>query len=126
MFKNTMNANVVRALLLTAAIAVLAVFSTVPAGAQNKTLSKNELKQLIATAETKAEHVRIATYFDAEAAKYEAEAKEHGETAAIYQNSQASYQNEVMFKHCDGIGKSLARAAEEARALATEHRKMGK
>jgi hypothetical protein len=124
MFKRMMNAGTLKAALLTAAAAVL-VFVALPAGAQDKPLSKKEVKALIATAETKAEHERIAKYFDAEAARYEAEAKEHGELAGVYQKSTPSAKNASQtFNHCDSVSKSLQKAADEARALAAEHRHM--
>lgn len=124
MLKHITNTGTFKAAVLTAAVAMLSVAASVPAGAQNKTLSKSELKNLIAHAETKADHERIAEYFDAETRKYEAEAKEHGETAAMYQSSQAIYQNAQMFNHCDSLSKSLQNAADDARALAAEHRQM--
>lgn len=124
MFMHKVNTGMLKATLLTAAVTVLVVFVSVPAGAKDKNLSKVELKNLIANAETKADHERIARYFDAEAAKYEAEAKEHGERAGIYRSSQAIYQNAQMFNHCDALSKSLQQAVEDARALAAEHREM--
>ena len=53
----------------------LAGLVSVPAGAKDTPLTKVELKSLISNAETKADHERIAQYFEAEAARYEAEAK---------------------------------------------------
>jgi hypothetical protein len=127
MTKQVMNTGILKAALLTAAVAVLAVFVSVPAGAKDKPLTKNEVKALIATAETKAEHERIAQYFDAEAAKYEAEAKEHSELAGVYQKSTPSAKipgPSQTFNHCDSLSKSLQKAADDARALAAEHRHM--
>jgi len=104
---------------------------SVPAGAKDKALSKSEVKNLVAKAETKADHERIAQYFDAEATKYEAEAKEHGDLAPLYQrNSSATptkYPGSVQsFQHCDSLSKSLQQAAESARQLAADHREMAK
>jgi hypothetical protein len=125
MLKHITHTSTIKAGLLTTAVAVLAVFVSVPAGAKDKPLSKSEVKALIATAETKAEHERIAQYFDAEAAKYEAEAKEHSELASIYQKSTPSAKNASQtFNHCDSVSKSLQKAADDARALAAEHRGM--
>lgn len=113
------------------AAAMLTAVVSVPAGAADKTLSKSELKSLIANAETKAEHERIARYFDAEAAKYEAEAKDHGELAQLYQrNTPANptkYPGSMQtFNHCDSLSKSLQQAAENARQMAADHRGMEK
>ena len=124
MIKRMMNAGTLSLALVTAAATLLVSF---PAGAQDKPLTKKEVKALISTAETKAEHERIAKYFDAEAAKYEAEAKEHGELAGVYQKSTPSAKfpgSQQTFNHCDSLSKSLQKAADEARALAAEHRHM--
>jgi hypothetical protein len=124
MTNDLINTRILRLAAFAVAMAWAPAVVSVPAAAKDQTISKSELKHLIATAETKADHERIAQYFDAQAAKYEAEAREHGETAAIYQSSQAIYQNEQMFNHCDSLNKSLSKAAEDARALAVAHREM--
>ena len=127
MLKHIIHTSAIKAGLLTAAVAVLAVFISAPAGAQSKTISHKELKNLIAHAETKADHERIAQYFDAEAAKYAAEAKQLDELAGIYQKSTPSAKPpgpSQTFNHCDALSKSLQKAADDARALAAEHREM--
>jgi hypothetical protein len=116
-------------MVLAVAAGMLPAMISVPAGAADKPLSKSELKSLIATAETKAEHERIAKYFDAEAARYEAEAKEHGDLASVYQKSTPSAKipgPSRTFNHCDSLSKSLQKAAEDARQLAAAHRGMEK
>ena len=131
MFRDMTHTIRIRTALLTAVIAVLAVFVSVPAGAKDATLSKSELKNLVANAETKAEHERIAKHFDAKAAKYEADAKEHGELAPFYQKNTpgqpTKYPGSMQtFQHCDSLSKALMQAAQDARALAVEHREMAK
>jgi hypothetical protein len=111
------------------ATAMLTAVASVPAGAKDKTISKSQLKNLIANAETKADHERIAQYFDAEATKYEAEAKDHAELATLYHGNTsptpAKYPGSVQsFQHCESLSKSLQQAAEDARQLAVEHRRM--
>lgn len=115
-------------LLKTPCLTALGSFS---AGAKDKTLSKNEVKSLIASAETKADHERIAQYFDSEAAKYDAEAKDHGELAEVYRKNPPSPPtkfpgSQQSFDHCNSLSNSLSKAAEDARALAAEHRAMAK
>lgn len=132
MFRHIINTGTFKAAVLTAAVAVLAVFVSVPAGTaaeKGKLLTQKELKNLIANAETKADHERIAQHFDAEAAKYEAEAKDHGELAPFYQrNPDPTISKHPgsprSFQHCDSLSKELQQAAADARALATEHRQM--
>ena len=107
----------------------LAGFVSLPAGAKDKPLTKVELKSLLANAETKADHERIAQYFDAEAARYEAEAKEHAELAPFYKKSPDPALSKHVgspraFEHCDALSRSLQKSAEEARNLAAEHRGM--
>jgi len=102
---------------------------SVPAGAKDARLTKAELKSLISNAETKADHERIAQYFDAEAARYEAESKEHVELAQLYQRNTSATPTKYpggaqSFQHCDSLSKSLQTAAQDARQLAAEHRGM--
>lgn len=115
--------------LLAISIGMLPGF-TAPSSAQDKTISKSELKTLISTAHTQAGHQRIARYFNAEAAQYEADAKAHAELAQVYRKSgapSAKYPGGMeTFNHCDSISKSLQKAAENARQLAAEHRQMAK
>lgn len=101
----------------------------VPAGAKDAPLKKAELKSLISNAETKADHERIAQYFDAEALRYEAEAKDHAELAPFYKRSpDPALAKHVgsprAFEHCDALSKNLQKSAEEARNIAAEHRGM--
>ena len=130
MTNHLINTRILRLVAFTVAITLAPAVVSIPAGAKDKTISKSELKHLIATAETKADHERIAQYFDAEAAKYEAEAKEHGELAQVYQKSgapSAKYPGGMQtFNHCDSLSKSLEKAAENARQMAADHREMAK
>ncbi len=131
MLNHLINTRTLRLAVFAVATAMLTAVVSVPAGAKDKPLSQSELKGLIANAETKAEHERIAKHFDAEAAKYEAEAKDHGELAQLYQrNTPANptkYPGSMQtFNHCDSLSKSLQQAAENARQMAADHRGMEK
>lgn len=110
---------------------VLIAVVSVPVGAEDKPLSKSEISALIASAETKADHQRIAHYFDAEAAKYRDEAKEHGELAPFYHRSEDPAMpkhpgSQRTFQHIDSLITSLQQAAEDAHQLAAEHKEMAK
>jgi hypothetical protein len=101
------------------------------AGYAAQKVTGKTLKESIAKAETAADHQAIAQYFDAEAARYEAEAKEHGELAAVYQKNAPSQPTKYpgsmqTFGHCDALAKSLQQAAKQARRLAADHREMAK
>lgn len=130
MLNNLMNRRTLGSALLAVATVVLAGTVSAPAAAKDKALSKTQLNHLIATAETKADHERIAQYFDAEATKYEADAKKHSDLAQAYRKSgpvSAKYPGAMQsFNHCDSLSKSLQQAAENARQLAADHREMAK
>ena len=131
MLNNLINKRAFGLTVFVVAIAMVPAVVSVPAAAKDKTLSQKDLKYLIANAETKAEHERIAQYFDAETTKYEAEAKEHADLALLYQRNTGptptKYPGSMQsFQHCDSLSKSLQQAAENARQLAAEHRDMAK
>lgn len=95
-------------------------------------LSKQQVKQLVATAETPAEHMKLAAYFNQEADNLDAEAKYHEGLAAVYRSNPAALgtKNRVAGQgsalHCDNLAKSLHEAANEERQLAAEHEQMAK
>ena len=117
---------------------LIAGVNTVPLRAQdskaNVTLSKKQLKDLIANANTPADHERIAQYYDAEAARYEADAKQHEDEASYYAGHQhpaaeghsPNNYPQYMLSHCPQIAAKLKEAAQESRALAAGHREMAK
>jgi hypothetical protein len=136
MLNRLINTRTLKLAVFAVAMAMLAAVVSVPAGAAKaRTLGQSELKNLISNAKTVADHEWIAQYFDSEATKYDAEAKDHSEFAASYQASAnastvpykaaatASVRNA---EHCNGIGIQLRKAAEEDRQLAAEHRGMAK
>jgi hypothetical protein len=118
--------NITRNLIL---LATAAVLTTPFANAQ--VLGKAELKKLVATASTPQDHERIAKHFDAKAAQYEADAKDHEELAAEYATSPNGHEQKhpmsgLTAEHCRYFAKEARRAAEEARKVAADHRAMAK
>ena len=110
-------------------LATAALLTTPFATAQ--VLGKAELKKLIATASTSADHERIAKHFDAKAAQYETDAKDHEELAAEYKASPTGHEQKhpmsgLTAEHCLYFAKEARRAAEEARKVAADHRAMAK
>jgi len=95
-------------------------------------LSKKQVKRLEATAETPADHMKLATWYNHQADKLEAEARGHEDLANTYANtpavlgSKSSIPNKVGAEHCRNEAKSLRKTAGEDRALATEHEEMAK
>lgn len=102
------------------------------AAAETVHLSKQQVKELVATAETPAEHMKLAAYFNQEADKLDAEAKYHEGLASVYRSNPAALgtknraAGEGSAIHCDNFAKSMHDAAGEDRQLAAEHEKMAK
>jgi hypothetical protein len=92
-------------------------------------LSKQQLNTLIATANTPAEHERIANYYQAKAVDYLAQAKEHEEMIAAYKantvlsndKNQASTIN-----HCEYFVTTFKALADNSQDLAAIHERMAK
>jgi hypothetical protein len=125
-----MNIRTIKTMGFALVLALSAVVS-ISAAANDKPLTKAEVKNLIANAELKADHERLAKHFETEAVRYEAEAKEHAELAQLYQRSTSATPTkhpggQQSFQHCDSLSKSLQQAAENARQLAAEHSEMAK
>ena len=111
-------------------LTMLAVAVCVQAN-DTKLLKQSEIKNLIVNARTAADHERIAQHFDAEAAKWEAEAITHEELAQYYRRNPdpAAWKysrSPRSFEHCDSLVKDLRGAAQESRRLAADHREMAK
>jgi hypothetical protein len=128
--------NVQRILSTFAVIATFAVTSLVSVAQDNKTSvpTNKELKVLLKTATEPPQHLRIAAYYRAEAARLRQSAKEHTDLAAIY--SQKHPFAAMESKHGDAFGlgashcKKFAELAEEqareADALVVLHEDMAK
>jgi len=101
------------------------------AAENSEKLSMKELKVLIATAKTPAEHRRIAAYYHHQANDLKAKAKDHEEMAAIYQKQPLSFEGKfpygtVGYSHCRTFADLFAKQAKEAEALASFHEEMAK
>ena len=108
-------------------LAIAALLTTPFTTAQ--TLSKAELKKLIATASTPQDHERVARHYDAKAAQLEAEAKEHKQLAAEYARKPTGHEQKHPMsgrtaEHCKFFAEKFREAAKEARQLAADHRQM--
>jgi hypothetical protein len=80
-----------------------------------------EILANIASANSAADHLRIADYFAQKAAGYEDEAKLHEKMPYAYQG-RPRYDFAVMSSHCKELQNQLNGAAREARALERAHR----
>ena len=121
----------VRALAMTA----LALFAVVGVGsAQTNTKSSDllpakQVRQLVATATTPADHTALAKHFAALAEKYEADTAAHRALAAAYRKRPTASETKRpgtpdTAAHCERFATSAANAAQEARELAAAHERM--
>jgi uncharacterized membrane-anchored protein YhcB (DUF1043 family) len=111
-------------------VAMLLVSGT-PARAQDGLLSKQELKTLIANAKTPEDHQRLAKHFTAKAAQLEDDAKDHEALAAQYKANPNMHEmkhpgSQQTASHCATMARSLRKAAEDARKVASDHELMAK
>jgi hypothetical protein len=95
---------------------------------------KKRVKALATSAKTAEDHLRLAAYFDQEAGRMDAEAKDHEELAKTYRlypstagGGKAGGNPQFRTaEHCDSAAKSLREAAKSLRELAAEHEQMAK
>ena len=108
-----------------AAAGACTVYAAEPASA----LSKNEVKALIATASTPAEHMKLANYYRSEARQFEVDAKEHEEMAAAYYKNPSAHiipKYPTLGEHCRSIVQRDSDAAKTATKMAAMHEEMAK
>jgi hypothetical protein len=107
----------------------VAAFGQTPSAQQPKPehLSKQQLNTLIATANTQADHERIAQYYRSKAVDYLAQAKEHeGMVAAYKANSSLSTNKNraSTISHCEYFATTFQALADNSQELATLHERM--
>jgi hypothetical protein len=120
--------------LLTLTATLLSLIPASFAADSEKSLSKKEVKALIATAKTPAEHRRIASYYREQAVRLTANAKEHVAMAEEYAKNPTFAAMETKQQASFGQGASHCRRwadlynqqAKEAEALAVLHEDMAK
>ena len=88
-------------------------------------LTKQQVKELIKTAKTPEEHMKLAQYYRYEADKFKSEAQEHKEMSAEYAGRPFP-KGRPMSEHCNDVSGYLTRAAEKAERMATMHEEMAK
>ncbi len=126
--------NLVSTAVLIAALFTLSFTSVYTVAQTQKAPTKKELVTLLKTAKEPPEHLRIAAYYRAEAARLRQSAKEHTDLATIYGEKHPFAAMEA--KHGDAFGqgashcKKFAELAEEqakeADALVALHEDMAK
>ncbi len=91
-------------------------------------LSKQQLNTLIATAQTPADHRRIAQYFQAKAQDYLAQAQEHEQMVEAYKAnpSMAAKSRAGTIEHCEYFVQHFKELAVKSQELAQLHEQMAK
>lgn len=102
-------------ILLAAAVSL----PTVRAVAQQKSVTDDNLSEMIQNAKTPADHESIATYYDTEAAENEKKASLHSRNKNMYSKLDFS-------AHCNALVREYEEAAKQDKALAAFHREMAK
>lgn len=94
--------------------------------AHQENLTRKELKALIASAKTAADHQRIAAYYRAKARQLEVKHREHEEDLAEYYRNPSRYLSKypTMGDHCRGLATYYKMAAERATTLAQMHERL--
>ncbi len=131
-----MNSNRINSVvaLLTLAVTLLSFVPSSFAVEAQKISNKKELKALIKTAKTPADHLRIANYYREQAAKLTASSNDHVAMAkeyakhpmfaALEAKQQASFGQGA--SHCRRWAELDQQQAKEAEALAVLHEEMAK
>jgi len=117
------------ALVLPAMMFIAAV--QIPAAYKKPVLSSGEIKSLVVSARTPAEHMTLANHYTALAVKHEADAREHEALAAEYSRvPQGNASKHPMAgntaEHCRHFAEHCREAAKDLRAMAAAHEEMAK
>lgn len=117
-----------KSLRIVASLVAIAIMSTAMEAAEKQKLSPKELKTLIASAKTPADHERIAVYYRAEAQKLEAKEREHEKDLAEYYKNTMRYPSKypTMGDHCRSLATHYKMAAQKAAALAEMHEQLAR
>jgi hypothetical protein len=94
-------------------------------------MKPKEVKALVASAKTPADHMKLSRHYAAMAEQHDAEAKEHDALAAEYtKNPQLGSTKHTMSpnsaEHCKYFAEHCRKAATEMRAMAAAHEEMAK
>jgi len=100
------------------------------AAGQRPSLSRKEVKALIASAKTKEDHLNLAEFYKTEVARPQAEATDHDEMAEMYRKNPSpmavKHPEAIGEGHCKEIARRFRESASKAQELATMHEEMAK
>lgn len=124
-----MNRTRVFSAIFAALFVVLTSVSGYAEQATSEHLTRAQLKSLIATAKTPAEHERIAHYYETQAQDYLAQSQKHETMLASFKANSVLTTEKTRYgtvKHCEYLVKSLKDRAAKAEMLAQMHEKMAR
>src|SRR5258708_34081076 len=102
----------------------LAVGNT--AAKRRPSLSKKEVKALIASAKTKEDQLKLADFYKAETVRLEAEAKDHDEMAEMYRKNPTpmavKHPEAIGEGHCHEMARRYREGAANAQGVVAMHR----
>ncbi len=113
------------AFLITLGIGITGFAAGAGAAEQAPPLTKQQVKELIKTAKTPEDHMKLAQYYRYEADELKSEAKDHEEMGAEYINHIVP-KNGTMSQHCKDIAAYYAKAAQKAEEMASMQEEMAK
>jgi hypothetical protein len=123
------NVSITLAIVVLLALLFFVRISPVTAG-RKPTLSKKEVKALIASARTKEDHQKLADYYKAETERLEAEAKDHDEMAEAYKKNPSpmavKHPEAIGEGHCHEMARRFREAATQAGELTAMHEDVAK
>ena len=110
-------------------VALSVSVSAAPTSKSSDLLTSKQVKALIATAKTPADHVKLQNHFLALAAKYDVDATEHAAEAQAYRKNPTFKESKNPVgpgtaAHCDRFAELDRENAREARELASAHEHM--
>jgi len=117
------------AVALTLGMSSLGATAQTPTTPRTQQLSKKEVKVLIATARTPADHERIAEYYRAKGQRLKSEQQDHQEMLEAYLKNPSAHpipKWPTMEQHCRNLISYYSKAAQQAFALADLHDQMAK
>jgi hypothetical protein len=102
-----------------------------PAAKNGSTMTAKESQELVATAKTPQDHLRLAQYFNHQAAGYEAEATNHDAMVVAYRKNAVAFSRNTLegtraIGHCEFLAKSNRDMAVAVREMAASHEAMAK
>ncbi len=113
------------------ALAILSLGLTRNTSAQaEKRMTKQEVKSLIASAKTREDHQKLASYYSSEADRFAAEAKEHEAMAEAYHRNPpmlaSKHPMAIGEDHCRYVAERLREASAKMQDLAAKHEEAAK